>query len=73
MSQSDKWGLVSFAQQTEKNSPSYRPNVLTTFKDSAIADRATLVRNDETTLVPQYLSALVPFKNAEVFILLRSL
>ncbi len=53
-----------FAQQTVTNSSSYRPNVLTTFKDCAIADRATLVRNDEKNLVPQYLSALVPSKRA---------
>ncbi len=33
-------------------------------KDPAIADRATLVRNDETPLVLQYLSALVPSKRS---------
>ncbi len=32
--------------------------------DVAIADRASLVRNDETPLVPKYLSALVPSKRA---------
>ncbi len=32
--------------------------------DVAIADRASLVRNDVTPLVPQYLSALVPSKKA---------
>ncbi len=36
-----------FAEQTETDLTSYRPNVLATSNDSAIADRATLVRNDE--------------------------
>ncbi len=64
-----------FARQTETNLPSYRPNVLTTSNDSAIADRASLVRNDEKNLfsyspIHLFTSKKAAFTLAEVLVTL---